>query len=1018
MLRAVLAGGLAAAAGSTAWAQFTETEPNETKAQANTFSGLSNGSTITGNTTGTSTTVAGAASADTFLISTAALPQKIYRHRLTLTTTGTAGHTGTIRGLTQSARVINLTSDATVQTSSTTTTPARFVQWYGFGRQEQLYYRVTGGTATTANYVATLSTVEVTPTTVPGAFLTGSITISGGAGNTVDTDFWIYDSQFAPVPDAGVDDTSAGTTGTLTTTLAPGTYYVAYTDYNMANDQAASSSDTFLSGNVMDFKDIVVNSSTTIRSTMPIRIRDAVNDVTVPLSKAGEFDVVWVRFIVGNTAPPGGSGVASPSSSPRGSSVTVTVNTIDSVPPAAITSVRCDLSAYGIAAPLTLVNQGGNVWSQSFIVPPASAAGVKSIPFSVVNVQGTGGGVFQHVVTADIYPGLRIGRVYGGGGLNSTTPNADYVVIYNGSGATRNLNGYTVQLAGATSAAWTAIPLSGNIANNGYLLVQCETASATGTALPTPDINSTTSPLISTGGKVALVASPSPLTTASPIGDPSVVDFVGYGTATAYEGGGAATPSITSLFAAERFCSGTSDTDDNSVNFQQVNPNGPQNSSTPSAGGLDVQIASISPSPVGQDGLITIAARPLNCADGTPILGASCVANLTNLGASGAVTMFDNSTNGDATAGDGTYTCQAYVGVATPLGSQTFTVSASSGTLTGGTTGSVTVTAAITGGCCTGSSCNITTARQCSLGGGTYLGDGISCTPAANFFLTDSPLPATIPDNSPGAVVLNITVPPSNTAVIDQLRVVLDMSHTWIGDLSANISNGTTTVTLFDRVGRDGTVSTLGDSSNFAGIYTFADAGADMWAAVGAGDSTYNLPSGVYRPSQATDGALPSPSLAAFDGTPFAGTWTLTLGDNAAVDTGTVRGFRIESTASANPCGGPRCPGDYNVDNFVNLDDLGDFITDYYTIPAIPGGAQANAPQYPGVNMGYGQPCPNAPDAPAPYAANAYRTNGYRVGYSGDGSNSCPLSPAQPFPNLDNLGDFITFYYSRPVGPC
>jgi subtilisin-like proprotein convertase family protein len=110
------------------------------------------------------------------------------------------------------------------------------------------------------------------------------------------------------------------------------------------------------------------------------------------------------------------------------------------------------------------------------------------------------------------------------------------------------------------------------------------------------------------------------------------------------------------------------------------------------------------------------------------------------------------------------------------------------------------------------------------------------------------------------------------------------------------------------------------------------------------------------------------------------------------------------------------CPEDYNRDGFRNLDDLGDFITDFYTLPPIPGGVQPNVPQYPGQAVGYGAPCPQAPDAPAPYTANAYRANGYRVGFSPDGSNACPLSPTQSFPNLDNLGDFISAYYASTCG--
>jgi hypothetical protein len=112
------------------------------------------------------------------------------------------------------------------------------------------------------------------------------------------------------------------------------------------------------------------------------------------------------------------------------------------------------------------------------------------------------------------------------------------------------------------------------------------------------------------------------------------------------------------------------------------------------------------------------------------------------------------------------------------------------------------------------------------------------------------------------------------------------------------------------------------------------------------------------------------------------------------------------------------CVADYNRDSFLNLDDLGDFITDFYTVPAIPGGLQPSAPTYPDVaTVGYGVACEFAGDAPSPYAIDAYRTNGFRVGYSGDGSNSCPLDPSQVFPNLDNLNDFITLYYSSTELP-
>ena len=78
------------------------------------------------------------------------------------------------------------------------------------------------------------------------------------------------------------------------------------------------------------------------------------------------------------------------------------------------------------------------------------------------------------------------------------------------------------------------------------------------------------------------------------------------------------------------------------------------------------------------------------------------------------------------------------------------------------------------------------------------------------------------------------------------------------------------------------------------------------------------------------------------------------------------------------------CATDYNLDTVLNPDDLGDFITDYFTSPPIPG---------PG---GYAVACPGNP---APYDA------GYKAAYTPDGSGQC--NP--PFP--DNLGDFITAYF-------
>ena len=164
-----------------------EIEPNETKGTATVvLAPMAPGHTLTGNTTGSATT-AGATSLDTFRVKTAPAAAGIYRYRLVLTTTGPVGHVGSIRGLTQSSLAqapwsgspggtAVASETAAHQTSLTTTTPARFVQWYGFGLSEEIYYRVTGVAATTADYVATLDRAPITPQDV-GTYAPGFVTI-------------------------------------------------------------------------------------------------------------------------------------------------------------------------------------------------------------------------------------------------------------------------------------------------------------------------------------------------------------------------------------------------------------------------------------------------------------------------------------------------------------------------------------------------------------------------------------------------------------------------------------------------------------------------------------------------------------------------------------------------------------------------------------------------------------------------------------------------------------------------
>ena len=132
---------------AVAFAQV-ETEPNDTKAQANPFTlpAVTTPAVITGN----STSAAGVG-LDYFRVTTAAQATPgFYRHRL-VCTSATAGHTVHIRGLNQVAGVPG-TTDSVVQASVATTTPPRFIQWYTSEAPGSLYVRVNGAAATTADY--------------------------------------------------------------------------------------------------------------------------------------------------------------------------------------------------------------------------------------------------------------------------------------------------------------------------------------------------------------------------------------------------------------------------------------------------------------------------------------------------------------------------------------------------------------------------------------------------------------------------------------------------------------------------------------------------------------------------------------------------------------------------------------------------------------------------------------------------------------------------------------------------
>ena len=305
------------ASGALAQTSFPEIEPNANKAEATTNGTITlvAGDSITGTSTGTSTTALSTlvTTIDQFRIKTGALPLGIYKHELVITTTGTAGHTGTLRGLNQTGTVgvggTAGTVDTTIQTSLTTTTPPRKNVWYGFGKQEELYYRVAGTTATTAPYVATLATTPVTATVIAPAFEAANpISISTIGLTTVDTFIHVYDGTFTAIPGASNDDNFGGANAQslLTRTYAPGTYYVTIGSFNTAWNLPAPADDDFVTDALMDFPDVIARSSSTTPLDLDFKITGSNGFVTTTnqLVAGRTFEMDFFQFTVQAGAAP------------------------------------------------------------------------------------------------------------------------------------------------------------------------------------------------------------------------------------------------------------------------------------------------------------------------------------------------------------------------------------------------------------------------------------------------------------------------------------------------------------------------------------------------------------------------------------------------------------------------------------------------------------------------------------------------------------------------------------------
>ncbi|MEY2890789.1 MAG: hypothetical protein RJA98_697 [Pseudomonadota bacterium] len=185
--------------------------------------------------------------------------------------------------------------------------------------------------------------------------------------------------------------------------------------------------------------------------------------------------------------------------------------------------------------------------------------------------------------------GVVISQVYGGSSASGYQ--RDFVEIYNAGSASVDITGWSIQKSSATGTGLFSTQgistLSGVLQPGQYTLVALGATIAGGAALPAPFINgSASSDISSSAGKVVLVNNSTGLacnggtTACSAAQLAQIVDLVGFGSATFFEG--SAAPTLTSSTALFRQAGGCSDTDNNSADFSTSTP-APRTSASPLA---------------------------------------------------------------------------------------------------------------------------------------------------------------------------------------------------------------------------------------------------------------------------------------------------------------------------------------------------------------------------------------------------------------------------------------------------
>ena len=370
---------------------------------------------------------------------------------------------------------------------------------------------------------------------------------------------------------AGPLSYSAGDPITLTVAVTPGTN-LASTGITVTGNLASIGLGT------PAFAD-QGNNTFTFNGTIPIGLSGGAKSISATITDAnspprtGTTPSISVT-ILSPTAPTG-SGSASPSSVPAGGTTQLTVNlTSGSNPPSSGLSVTGDLSAIGGGSAEVFQSGANNSFTFAATVNAATTLGNKTLPITIADSQGRGGGFTLSVdVTAALANStIVISQVYGGGGNSGATYQNDYVQLYNRSAATVDITGWSLQYASATGSNWdNKQPLGGTIDPGQYYLVALASGGNVGATLPLANISGDIN-MGATAGKIALVDNGDSLSGPCPVGDSHARDLVGYGGAATCREGATNAPAASNTTALLRQGGGFLDTNNNGNDFVPGTP--------------------------------------------------------------------------------------------------------------------------------------------------------------------------------------------------------------------------------------------------------------------------------------------------------------------------------------------------------------------------------------------------------------------------------------------------------------